>query len=145
MPVPSISVFRSTSRSGVNGRSSSLTRTISCRIPPVPFCLLYVDSMLSLPLLPARARENFHMKIIITCLRANRVQCSSSAAEPVISLRDNPRLSTNWDYITRYITVLTRPSTGRDEKTGECDQSVLCQIVFTILMVSVRNLDAMNE
>ena len=59
MPVPGISVFRSTSRLGENGRSSSLTRAASCRIPSVPFCFLYVDSMLTLPLLSARARENF--------------------------------------------------------------------------------------
>src|SRR5208337_2673359 len=61
-PVPA-SVFRSTSRSGVNGRSSSLTRTISCRIPPVLFCFPYVESMLSLPLLSTRAREDPHKKL----------------------------------------------------------------------------------
>jgi hypothetical protein len=48
-PQPRISVFRITSRSGVNGRSSSLTRTTSRRTPAILFCLLVVACMLSLP------------------------------------------------------------------------------------------------
>ena len=53
-------VFRGTSRSGIYGRFSSITRTISCRTPPILFCLLCVVCMLSLPCLSTRARDDFH-------------------------------------------------------------------------------------
>jgi len=58
-PVPGFAVLRGTIRPGADSRSSFLTWMASFREPSMPFCLMCVEPMLSLPLLSAREAGKF--------------------------------------------------------------------------------------